>query len=63
MQKVFDEYLINATDKLPSLKIWLPIKIDLNKNPIINYDLKYHIDGYIPDWDYMEKYIKSKMAT
>ena len=59
LQKVFDEYLINATDKLPSLKIWLPIKIDLNKNPIINYDLKYHIDGYIPDWDYMDNYISN----
>jgi len=37
----------------------LPIQTDTNNNPIIDADCKYHPDGYIPDWDFMEKYIKA----
>lgn len=41
----------------------LPIKIDCNNNPIIDPEHKYHKDGYIPDWDYMEKYIRAIEKT
>lgn len=37
----------------------LPIKADVDNNPIIDTAHKYHPDGYIPDWDFMEKYIKA----
>lgn len=37
----------------------LPIQTDTEGNPIIDTECKYHPDGYIPDWDFMEKYIKA----
>ena len=37
----------------------LPIQTDTEGNPIIDTKCKYHSDGYIPDWDFMEKYIKA----
>lgn len=37
----------------------LPIQRDENGNPIINTDKKYSDKGYIPDWQFMENYIKS----
>ena len=37
----------------------LPIQTDAEGNPIIDTDCKYHPDGYIPDWGFMEKYIKA----
>lgn len=45
----------------------LPIKINVNnKNeyvPIIDKSLGYHQDGYIPDFEFMEDYIKSLPFT
>ena len=32
---------------------------DANNNPIIETTKKYHPDGYIPDWEFMEKYIRA----
>ena len=37
----------------------LPIQVDNENNPIIDKDCKYHECGYIPDWDFMQKYIKA----
>ena len=37
----------------------LPIQTDEENNPIIDTECKYHPNGYIPDWDFMEKYIKA----
>lgn len=37
----------------------LPIQTDINGNPIIDLTHMYHPQGYIPDWEYMEKYIKA----
>ena len=37
----------------------LPIMQDENDNPIIDEKKKYSKEGYIPDWNWMEKYIKS----
>jgi hypothetical protein len=38
-------------------KILLPIQTDSFNNPIIDLESKYHQDGYVPDWLYMEDYI------
>lgn len=37
----------------------LPIQTDTGNNPIIDTECKYHPDGYIPDWNFMEKYIRA----
>lgn len=37
----------------------LPIQTDANNTPVIDQNYVYHPDGYIPDWEYMEKYIKA----
>ena len=37
----------------------LPIQTDANNKPIIDETHTYHPDGYIPDWTYMEKYIRA----
>lgn len=39
--------------------IKLPIKYDQNASPLIDSNKKYSSDGFIPDWDFMENYIKS----
>lgn len=45
---------------LKNLEIQLPIKIDENKNPIIDIKYTYHKDGFVPDFEYMEAYIKAQ---
>lgn len=37
----------------------LPIQTDANNTPVIDQNHTYHPDGYIPDWDFMEKYIRA----
>ena len=37
----------------------LPIQTDTEGNSIIDTECKYHPDGYIPDWNFMEKYIRA----
>lgn len=39
--------------------IKLPVKCDHNGIPIIDEDKQFSNQGYIPDWDYMENYIKN----
>lgn len=46
------------TNKYLDEMIILPIQYNRD-SPIIDPNKKYSEDGYIPDWDYMEKYIKS----
>lgn len=45
------------------LSVSLPIQTDINNNPIIDSECKYHPDGYIPDWDFMESYIRAIEKT
>ena len=47
------------TDRVENDDILLPIQTNHDEKPIIDPDRTYHPDGYIPDWDYMEKYIKA----
>ena len=37
----------------------LPIQADANNTPVIDQNHTYHPDGYIPDWTYMENYIRA----
>lgn len=39
--------------------LFLPIILDNNDKPVIDQNKKYSNDGYIPDWKFMEDYIKS----
>ena len=41
------------------LSVLLPIQTDIDGNPVIDSDCKYHPDGCIPDWEFMEKYIRA----
>lgn len=45
--------------KYKQLMLKLPIQTDEDNNPIIDPDKTYHPEGYIPDWEFMEKYIKA----
>ena len=48
-----------SKDRLNDTIISLPIQTDSQNNPIIDLTHTYHPQGYIPDWEYMEKYIKA----
>ena len=48
-----------SKDRLNDTIISLPIQTDSQNNPIIDSTHMYHPHGYIPDWKYMEKYIKA----
>ena len=37
----------------------LPAKYNLNKTVFIDETKKYSDEGYVPDWEFMESYIKS----
>lgn len=39
-------------------KLLLPIQTNDRNEPIIDSEYKYHANGYVPDFDYMKKYIK-----
>ena len=39
--------------------LFLPIQTDTANNPIIDPENTYHPEGYIPDWSFMEKYIRA----
>lgn len=39
--------------------IRLPIVYGVDGTPYIKKELGYSLDGYVPDWDFMENYIKS----
>ena len=62
LQRKFEQYLENATNKLPTEKISLPIQTKNNK-PVIDKEKKYNDDGYIPDWDYMDEYVKNIQSS
>lgn len=44
-------------ERMKKTMIVLPVQTDNNNMPIIDQNKTYHPNGYIPDWDYMEKYI------
>ena len=46
-------------DKLAKSAIALPIQTDSSNHPVIDPTHKYHPEGFVPDWEYMEKYIRA----
>ncbi|NCB20090.1 MAG: hypothetical protein EOM61_10780, partial [Bacteroidia bacterium] len=46
-------------DLMNKTMIKLPIQYNPDGSPVIDPDKAYSEDGYIPDWQYMEGYIKS----
>ncbi len=44
---------------LKNTEVLLPIKYEEKNQPYIDKSKKYSSDGYVPDWEYMEKYIKT----
>ena len=46
-------------DRIKDTIIKLPIKRNLDKTPILDESKKYSEQGYIPDWTWMENYIKT----
>ena len=60
LHKYFDNFgYTTGMSHIMDLTFPLPIQTDACNNPIIDTDHKYHPDGYIPDWNFMEKYIKA----
>lgn len=58
MKSIFSYNNMGTWNKIKELFIELPIQTDKNNNPVIDIKHTYHQEGYIPDFDYMEKYIK-----
>lgn len=50
---------LHDLNKSKNIIIKLPIQYDDEKKPIINTSMGYSNEGYIPDWEFMENYIKS----
>ena len=59
MKNLFSYSNMGTWNKIKKLYVLLPIQTDANNNPIIETTKKYHPDGYIPDWNFMEKYIRA----
>ena len=49
----------NCCANLPNIYISLPIQEDCDNTPIFDNQKRYSEEGYIPDWIWMENYIKS----
>lgn len=56
-QILFTEYLVNATDKLPSLTIKLPVCVDSDGKTIRDSSKIYSHKGYIPNFKLMQERI------
>ena len=52
-------YGSQANKTLPYLELMLPVVKDDKNAPIIDKTCKYSDEGYVPDWQFMENYIKS----
>lgn len=59
LRKMFSYAEMGTWNKIKVLFLPLPIKLDENKYPVIDQERKYHKDGFIPDFDYMEKYTRA----
>ena len=49
----------NCCDKLPKIKFKLPIQHNEDGTPKIDLTYKYSNEGFIPDWNFMENFIKT----
>ena len=46
-------------DRIQETRIKLPIQHNPDRTPYINPDCTYSEEGYVPDWQFMEDYVKS----
>lgn len=66
LQKALQKYCWNNSisyKKIIKESFILPIQTDEFGQPVIDSDCKYHVDGYVPDWDFMERYIRAIEKT
>ena len=60
LKKYFSNYGYSTSmAKIVDLEFPLPIQTDSSNHPVIDPTHKYHPEGFVPDWDYMEKYIRA----
>lgn len=59
MAQKFDYNDALTSDNLKTLKISLPAQKDKNGEFSIDVNKQYSDEGFIPDWDYMEQYMKA----
>jgi hypothetical protein len=59
MAQKFDYNDALTGDNLKTLKISLPAQKDKNGEFSIDVNKQYSDEGFIPDWDYMEQYMKA----
>lgn len=45
-------------ENMKASEIFLPVLHDETGTPIVDHDYKYSDNGYIPDWEFMENYIR-----
>lgn len=49
----------NCCANLPLIKISLPVQYNLDGSPVIDSTFRYSDEGYVPDWQWMESYVKT----
>ena len=59
LPKIYNYSNMCSWNKIKAEKISLPIQLSADNSPVIDPTHKYHPEGYVPDWEYMEKYIKA----
>lgn len=59
MKNLFSYNNMGTWNKIKELSITLPIITDNSGVPIIDSEKRYHKSGYIPDFQYMESYVKA----
>lgn len=50
---------LHDLNKSKNIIIKLPVKTDAKGDPIVDSTYKYSTKGYVPDWEFMEVYIKT----
>ena len=62
LQKLTTTFSYNnmcSWNKIKDLEILLPVRLNEEHMPVIDPNRTYHSEGYIPDFEYMEKYIRA----
>lgn len=59
LPKIFNYSNMCSWNKIKAEKISLPIQLLADNSPVIDPTHQYHPEGYVPDWEYMEKYIRA----
>ena len=49
----------NCCAHLPDIEIFLPVQHETDGSPVVDSSCKWSDEGFVPDWKFMEEYIKS----